>query len=1039
MKKLYIIILSIFISVVLNAQIVNIPDANFKNALVNTNCADLNGDGYYNSDADLNDDGEIQVAEAVAILGLNLVGQGINSLEGLDSFLNIKSFRCLGNNITTLDLSFITEIEHDLVLSGNQNLVSVNLNTITSIGGEFVCYNNTSLTNLNLEALVYVGEDFSCQANTALVNINLQNLYEVEASLSLNNNDEVITYNLPSLYEVGELFRISGHYSLSNLYVNALNNVKTFEFTDNVTLSSLDVPNLITANGVTIQDNNNLISISFNSLNSITYGDPPFGACRIIENPIIETINLESLINVDGSLLIDGSNNLNTLEIANLIHAGNINMEFIEIPSLNLSNLQTVGNDIEISAITNTLNTIDLSSLQSVTYDLDIWSNGLSIVNLDSLQSINELKIFGNFNEISFPSLVNEIYKIDLSDNINLTNLDFSNITGLHTLDLSNNNISTLNISNLESATNIYLDNNNLTTLNLESLTNALSINLGYNNLVDLNLSNLETVNYLTLTNNAFTFIDLSTVEIPSELQLYGNTNLTTLYIKNGSETNNVSFNNCPNLAYICADDFEINQIQNYDDTVNMSGVNINTYCSFVPGGDYFTLEGTSILDSNIDGCDNSDSIYPELNFNITNGSNYGNFISGISGDYSIALQEGNYSITPILENPSYFNISPSSLDINFPNDGSPLVQDFCIVPNGTFNDLEIIVIPLTAARPGFEAQYRLIYKNIGNSVLSGDVEFYYSDNSDVSNFVSASPTEVDITNGVVTWNYTGLQPFETRVIDIVLSLNTPTDPNNPLNSGDILSYFAKIYPIVNDQSQPNNTASLRQEVVNSLDPNDKRCLEGETISPENVGEFVHYMVRFENTGTASAINVVVKDEIDTNKFDINTLVPLHASHNFVTRIRNFNEVEFIFESINLPFADANNDGYVVFKIKTLDTLVLGDTFSNEAEIYFDFNFPIITNDFETTIEENLSVNEFDFHSAKLYPNPTDDTVYISSDLILESVRIYDLNGRLLSLISADSGENMQSSIDLSELTKGVYFIELISGKLKSVYKIVRN
>jgi hypothetical protein len=35
--------------------------------------------------------------------------------------------------------------------------------------------------------------------------------------------------------------------------------------------------------------------------------------------------------------------------------------------------------------------------------------------------------------------------------------------------------------------------------------------------------------------------------------------------------------------------------------------------------------------------------------------------------------------------------------------------------------------------------------------------------------------------------------------------------------------------------------------------------------------------------------------------------------------------VEFIFQGIQLPFDDANNDGYVVFKIKSKNTLAIGD------------------------------------------------------------------------------------------------------------------
>ena len=69
---------------------------------------------------------------------------------------------------------------------------------------------------------------------------------------------------------------------------------------------------------------------------------------------------------------------------------------------------------------------------------------------------------------------------------------------------------------------------------------------------------------------------------------------------------------------------------------------------------------------------------------------------------------------------------------------------------------------------------------------------------------------------------------------------------------------------------------------------------------------------------------------IDLSKFDISTLIPTDASHSYITKISEGNKVEFIFENINLPFEDANNDGYIAFKIKTKPTLVVGDSFENK-------------------------------------------------------------------------------------------------------------
>src|SRR5699024_9593132 len=110
---------------------------------------------------------------------------------------------------------------------------------------------------------------------------------------------------------------------------------------------------------------------------------------------------------------------------------------------------------------------------------------------------------------------------------------------------------------------------------------------------------------------------------------------------------------------------------------------------------------------------------------------------------------------------------------------------------------------------------------------------------------------------------------------------------------------------------------------------------------------------------------------IDTTKYNLSSLIPLNASHDFYTRIQNENEVEFIFENIQLPFDDANNDGHILFKIKTLPSLNVGDNFSNQASIFFDYNPPIITNNETTTIQENLNIDKFNSSNVIVYPNPT--------------------------------------------------------------------
>lgn len=341
------------------------------------------------------------------------------------------------------------------------------------------------------------------------------------------------------------------------------------------------------------------------------------------------------------------------------------------------------------------------------------------------------------------------------------------------------------------------------------------------------------------------------------------------------------------------------------------------------------------------------------------------------------------------------------------------------------------MIIPITAAAPGFDAVYKIWYKNKGTTTQSGTLSFAYNDT--LSDFVSSSLAPLTQTTGFLNWTFSNLVPFETREILVTLNLNTPTE-TPPLNGNDVLN-FQSIVLAGADEMPNDNTFDLAQTVVNSFDPNDKTCLEGATIAQTQVGDYVHYLVRFENTGTANAQNIVVKDIIDTTKFDLSSLVALNGSHSFVTRITNPNTVEFIFENIQLPFNNADNDGYVLFKIKTLSTLTLGDTFSNDAEIYFDYNHPIITNDYVTTVQNQLSTSEISKNSDfKIYPNPVVDILHFQGREKVEKVQIFDASGRII--LSKGVKRNQ---VDLSHLQTGNYLIKIFTKEKQFTQKIIKK
>ena len=727
----------------------------------------------------------------------------------------------------------------------------------------------------------------------------------------------------------------------------------------------------------------------------------------------------------------------------------------------NLQNLYCQYNQLTSLDVTQNVNLQTLYCNNNQLTSLDVSQN----VNLEYFSCVNNqltsLNVTQNVNLQTLYCNNNQLTSLDVSQNVNLeyfscntnqlTSLDVSQNLNLQELSCDINQLTSLGVSQNVNLEYLSCYSNQLTSLDVSN-----NLALTYLLCFDNQLSSLDVSNNLALidllcNDNQLSSIDASQNTLLFNLNVENNLNLNYIFAKNGVlrafppspppapiGTGGLTFTGCDNLVYICVTDIYVQDVNDYIERHNTffgsfpNPINVNSYCSFTPGGIFYDIFGNIKFDNNANGCDALDIDYSNLNLSIADGTNNGNIITNQTGDYYIPVQAGAYTITPNLENPSYFTISPTSYTVNFPVQASPFNQDFCVTSNGVHSDVEIMVIPINPARPGFDAAYKIIYRNKGTEVENGSVSLTFDDS--VLEYVSSNPVYNSAGTNNVTWNYTNLQLFETREIEIVFNVNGPTE-TPAVNIDDVLNYTATILITNTDETPNDNTFTLSEIVRGSYDPNDKTCLQGETVEPSMIGEYVHYVIRFENTGTAAAQNIVVKDMIDLAKFDIFTLVPLKGSHDFFTRI-NGNKVEFIFENINLDFNDATNDGYVAFKIKTLPTLNIGDTFSNDANIYFDYNFPITTNTYTTTIAA-LSNQNFEFDSQFiLYPNPSIAILNIQSknSLEIQSIEIYNILGQVVVAIP-----NATNAIDVSSLKTGTYFVKVNTNNGSANTKFVKE
>lgn len=695
------------------------------------------------------------------------------------------------------------------------------------------------------------------------------------------------------------------------------------------------------------------------------------------------------------------------IEVSEALAIKYLNLQMGAISSVDgASNFQNL---ITFNCRNNMISVIDLSSFQNLKF-FNCLSN-----------AVNQLTLPSNNTLLSLEVGYNPLTSLNLNGNVNLfrlnilytsiPSLDIGSLTNLTEIQYKAGFTDLLNFNNKSNITYLAISNATVSTFNFSEFPNLVSLDCHQTNLVSIDLSQNPFVTKLYASYN-------------SSLQL--------LNLKNGgpSLTGYQIVSNA--LDYVCVNDDVSPWFVNYLNSWNNSGLVINAYCSFTPGGSFNSITGSIIYDENVNGCDAADLPQPNIKIDITNGINQGTTFTNNSGNYKFYTDAGNFTLTPNMENPTWFSILPTSVTIPFGDDNNnATTQNFCITPNGFHPDLEIVVAPIVPARPGFDAVYKITYKNKGNQTLSQayGVSFFYNEN--LMDFVSATTTPETIGSGSLSWSYVNLLPFESRSFLVTMNINAPTD-TNPVNIGDVLQFNTSILPMAGDETTFDNTFVYHQTVVGAYDPNDITCMEGNVVSPTLIGQYLHYVINFENTGNFQAENIVVKTQIDPTQFDVSSLRMLNTSHDAYVRI-NGNIVEFIFENINLA---SGGHGNILLKVKSKGNLTNGSMVKKRADIYFDYNAPIDTG-FENTVFQALSNSSFTKdNSILIYPNPTNSIININCDSTITSIELFDVQGRvLLTKMASDSN----AVLDISGKSNGIYFVRITSENGIKVEKIIKE
>ena len=372
--------------------------------------------------------------------------------------------------------------------------------------------------------------------------------------------------------------------------------------------------------------------------------------------------------------------------------------------------------------------------------------------------------------------------------------------------------------------------------------------------------------------------------------------------------------------------------------------------------------------------------------------------------------------------------------DINIALNTEPILY-FPVTLTQGYNDVTVSISPLSPPRPGFNYTNKVVYTNLGVVATSGTVSFVKDPAVSIVS-VSQSGTISNATG--FSYDFTNLQPNESRSFNVVMSV--PAIPT--VNIDDLLTNSATISAPSNDINLNNNSFTNTQTVVASYDPNDITEAHGGKIqySQFSTNDYLYYTIRFQNTGTASAINVRLENLLDS-QLDENSIRMISSSHNYIMERVN-NHMVWKFNYINLVSHLQNEElskGYVTFKIKVKPGFTIGTIIPSVAEIYFDSNPAIVTNTFNTEFVTTLGIANFGSNNLMLFPNPASNSVQINlqnTSETIDTILINDVLGKNIRTITNVSSN--QNTINVADLSQGVYLVTITTeNNLKIVKKLV--
>jgi hypothetical protein len=232
------------------------------------------------------------------------------------------------------------------------------------------------------------------------------------------------------------------------------------------------------------------------------------------------------------------------------------------IDNSNISDLTGIEYFTNLAALFCTGNNLTHLDLTSFSqlHTARVYDNQLATLNVTGLQHLYTLLCANNNLQELNLSGLPNLDQLHCNNN-NLSQLDVAGSPNLRLLSCGANHLTSLNIAGLAHLEHIVCSFNQLSGLDVTGLENLFSLDCSDNHLVNLDASQLTRLNYFDCYNNYLQTIDVSNSPDLHILDCYNNS-LASLYIKNGTYLPDITLDDNSNLSFICANAVDVDAIQ---------------------------------------------------------------------------------------------------------------------------------------------------------------------------------------------------------------------------------------------------------------------------------------------------------------------------------------------------------------------------------------------------------------------------------------------------------------------------------------------